>query len=336
MTREKMAGYGMMKSVLYLTCSAVLLAAIPALAQTAGTAAEVETLIKSAPPLGAGAFTLGMPRDQALAKLKSGGLLNDPNAQPEIGINFRQLPNQTMFGGSFGTTTPGAPQGMEQVYLLYTTYPSSPAVSGIVRRVIYNPSNAPNVTNTLAALKAKYGAAGVTVDQNVMSWFFDRSGQPLSAGDAQKLKQAACVDASNTGFIGGAGVADQYLGGQARTDFLGQKIASGYVVTHGGIDGERRSANPLNPVCLDVTYVHAIFDIRKPSNSAGFGDNDNVQSAGDWSRVGNDIVANLTVYIMDAPLDYAATEASRAAVLDGGAQQEQQQMNAAKQNTPDL
>ena len=42
------------QSALYLTCSAALLAALPALAQTAGTAAQVESLIKSAPPLGAG------------------------------------------------------------------------------------------------------------------------------------------------------------------------------------------------------------------------------------------------------------------------------------------
>ena len=324
------------KSVLRLTCSAALLAAIPALAQTAGTAAEVESLIKSAPPLGAGAFTLGMSRDQALAKLKSSGLLNDRFAEPEIGVNFRQLPNQTMFGGSFGTTAQGAPQGTESVYLLYTTYPTRPAVSGIVRRVIYNPSNAPNVTNTIAALKAKYGAGSVTQEYNVMSWFFDRSGHPLSASDAQKLKQASCLDASNTGFIGAARVADQYLGGQARKEFLGQKIASGYVITHGGIDGQRASANPLNPACLGVTYVHAIFYVRKPNNRAGFGDNDDIQNAGDWSRFGNDLVSNLTVYIMDAPLDYAASEASRAAVLGGGAQQEQQQMNNAKKNTPNL
>jgi hypothetical protein len=324
------------KSILCFSSAFLLAAALPALAQTAGTVAEVDALIKSAPPLGAGAFTLGMSRDQALAKLKSSGLLNDRFAEPEVGVNFRQLPNQTMFGGSFGTTAQGAPQGFEQVYLLYTTYPTRPAVSGIVRRVGYNPSNAPNVSNTVAALKAKYGAGSVTQEYNVMSWFFDRAGHPLSASDAQKLKQASCLDASNTGFIGAPRVADQYLAGQARREYLGQKIASGYVITHGGIDGERRSANPLNPVCLGVTYVHAIFYVRKPNNRAGFGDSDNIQNAADWSRVGNDLVSNLTVYIVDAPLDYAASEASRAAVLGGGAQQEQQQMNNAKKNTPNL
>lgn len=323
------------KSILYPLSVFLLAVAMPALAQTAGTASDVDALIKSAPPLGAGAFTLGMPRDQALAKLKSSGLLNDRFAEPEIGVNFRQLPNQTMFGGSFGTTHTGE-QGFEQVYLLYTTYPAPPAVSGIVRRVVYNPSNAPNVANTVAALKEKYGAGAVTQDYNVMSWFFDRSGHPLPASEAQKLKQASCVDASNTGFIGAAGVADQYLAGQARREYLGQKIASGYVPTRGGIDGLRRSANPLNPACLGVTYVHAIFYVRKPNNRAGFGDNDNIQNAGDWSRFGNDLVSNLTVYIMDVPLDYAASEASRAAVLGGGAQQQQQQMNNAKKNTPNL
>jgi hypothetical protein len=324
------------KSILCLSSAFLLAAAIPVLAQTAGTAAQVETLIKAAPPLGAGAFTLGMPRDQALAKLKSSGLLNDRNAEPEIGVNFRQLPNQTMFGGSFGTTQPGAPQGTEQVYLLYTTYPTRPVVSGIVRSVIYNPSNAPNVTNTVSALKAKYGAASVTLDYNVMTWVFDRSGHPLSPGDVQKLKQARCLEASTDGFIGAAHVADQYLGGQARKNYLGQKIASGYVPSHGGINDRGSTGTPLNPVCLGVTYVHAIFYVRKPSNRAGFGDNDNVQNAGDWSRFGNDLVSNLTVYIMDAPLDYAASEASRAAVLGGGAQQEQQQMNNAAKNAPKL
>jgi hypothetical protein len=43
------------KSALYLTCSAALLAAIPALAQTGAGSSQVESLIKSAPPLGGGA-----------------------------------------------------------------------------------------------------------------------------------------------------------------------------------------------------------------------------------------------------------------------------------------
>jgi hypothetical protein len=328
-----------MRAALPIVWSATLLAALPASAQSSGgsgTAAQAAALAKSAPPLSAGSFTLGMPREQAIAKLKASGLLNNSLSQPEVGVNFRQLPNQTMFGGSFGTTQPGAPQGSEQVYLLYTTYPTRPVVSGIVRSVFYNPSNAPNVTNTVAALKAKYGTASVTQEYNVMSWFFDRSGRPLSPAAAQKLKQARCLETSTDGFTGAPRVADQYLGGQARKDYLGQKIASGYVASHGGINDRGSTGSPLDPICLGVAYVHAIFYVRKPSNRAGFGDNDDIQNPGDWSRFGNDLVSNLTVYIMDAPLDYAASEASRAAVLGGGARQEQQQMNAAKRNSPNL
>lgn len=324
------------KSVMYMIVATTLLAALPVGAASPADASP-DALIKSVPALSAGPFSLGMPRDAAVAKLKAEGLLNHQYAQPEIGFNFRSLPNQTFFGGSYGTTGYG-PQGWQSVFLMYTTFPTQPVVSGIVRSVAYGVSDAPNVTNTIAALKAKYGDAPMTPEGNTLSWLFDRSGHPLSASATKTLMQRACLNGSTSGFIGAPSNGPRLTADTPvfRQDVLGRKIARGYVATGGGVENATDGGDNRRAPCADAVYVSAYVSVMEPGRAAGFGEPVNVQSAADWSRVGNDLVQSVQVYILDAPLDQAASVASREAVLGGGAQRQQQQMKGASKNKPNL
>lgn len=324
------------KSAMYTILATTLLAALPAGAATPADA-SADALIKSVPALSAGPFSLGMPRDAAVAKLKAEGLLNHQYAQPEIGFNFRSLPNQTFFGGSYGTTGPG-PQGWQSVFLMYTTFPTQPVVTGIVRALAYGVSSAPNLANTVAALKAKYGDAPVTPEANTLVWLFDRSGHPLPVGAAKKLMQLACLDGSTSGFIGAPSNAARLTADTPvfRQDVLGRKIARGYVATGGGVENATDGGDNRRAPCAEVVYVSATVGVREPGRAADFGEPVSVQTAADWSRMGNDLVQGVQVYILDAPLDHAASVASREAVLGSGAQHQQQQMKGASKNKPSL
>lgn len=318
------------------TVAAALTALLPLVAHAAP--GDVDALIKSAPRLAAGEYYLGMPRDEAMAKLKAKGLLDSRDAQPSVGFHFKQLPGHDFLAGSFGTTglTGLAPNGSENVTLVYTMYPSPEVVTAVSRYVRYVVANAPNAANTLAALRAKYGHENA-YDLNDLIWLFDVSGHPLSAAEVQKVRQAYCL---NTGyFVGGRDGSGAY--GPTLEERLGWKIGVGYAKSRGGMNSptNSNSQGPVNDACLHVIYLHAIFNygVLKPGSTGAFSnEGDSPKSPADWARVGNDLVPELTIYIYDAPLDYAASEASRGAVLAGGAQHEQQQQNAAKKNKPNL
>lgn len=211
-------------------------------------------------------------------------------------------------------------------------YPSPAVVTALSRTTGYTVATAPNVANTIAALRAKYGHENDT-HGSVLTWLFDESGHLLPAAEVQRVKQANCMYFATHAFIGGAEWGFQSTYRFIEKESLGDKIAKGYLETY---DGSWPQGSSAPDICLGVIYLHAAFMSRQPNNQAGFGDQDNPQGAKDWPAIGSHPVSSLMVYIYDAPLDYAASEASRAAVLAGGAQHEQQQQDAAKKNKPSL
>lgn len=321
-----------MRATLRIALSSLMLVAIQARAQevpnfpgTPGTLAQAEAVLKAAPPLSTGNYRLGMAADDAVAQLKKDGLLENPFARAQIGIQFRQLPDHALIGAAFGTRTGKDGGRLETVGLMFTMYPNSPVVAAVTRQTRYeSPATAPNVANTLAALRKKYGPESGTFGQNTLSWLFDYQGRPLSASQMALLQKGQCA-------VIGPGLYEP--DNITKKDVFGTKIAAGYVESDGGVnDHVNRDA-----ACFRVIHLDAIMNITKPSGAAGFsGDYAYVLKQADWASISNDLVQVLTIAIKDTALDYAASLATRSAVLSGGQQNQQQQIDAAKQNVPKL
>lgn len=76
---------------------------------------------------------MGMPKDEAVAKMKADGMFNDGTGiRPSIGFKFEQLPDHPFIGGSYDVRKMQSGD-REFVGLLFTTYPNEPVVSGISR-----------------------------------------------------------------------------------------------------------------------------------------------------------------------------------------------------------
>lgn len=289
-----------------------------------GTPEGTAALIKTTPKLSAGDFTLGMPKDQAVAKMKADGLLNGGvGVRSSIGFKFEQLPNHPLIGGAYGSKSDKSGGG-EDVGLLFTMYPNPPVVSGISRNLRFTPDTAPNVSNTLAALRKKYGPESGTGDtnSNTIYWVFDYEGHALSKGQLAELKKAGCLLRS-----AGAGGGNSAMN-IVSSDDMGGKISKGYHKMNNAF---------TSPACFSTVRIDALLKIRTPrGGNLGWGDSAWVSKAADWARVADDLVTNLLVTIKDTPLDYSASTVSRNTVLRGGEAERQRERNAAAKNKPKL
>jgi hypothetical protein len=311
----------------FTIASAALLAPVmPAMAAStipvpanSGTVEGTAALIKAPPKLGAGPFTLGMSADQAVARMKADGMFKGGITNPSFGFTFAQLPNHPLIGGAYGARDVQA--GSEQVGVLFTMYPNEPVVSGISRNLSFTPATAPNVGNTLAELRKKYGPESGS-NSNGLYWLFDYQGQPLSGGQLAELKKSRCL-VNGPGAGGGIDAVNI-----VDTQRMSGKISNGYVKMNGG----------LPSACFGTVRVDVQVTISQPSGTQnGFsGKGVYMSKAEDWARASDDVVEKLLVTIRDTPLDYSASTVSRNTVLNGGAAEQQKKRDAAKQRKPSL
>jgi hypothetical protein len=298
-----------------------------------GTAEGTDALIKNVPKLGAGAFTLGMPADEAVAKMKADGMFNGGvGVRSSIGFKFSQLPDHPLIGGAYGVKNP-PPTAGEDVGLLFTMYPSKPVVAGIGRNLRFTPDTAPSVGNTVAELRKKYGPESGT-GMNLLYWVFDYQGHPLSKGQMAELEKYSCL---LTGSAAGGGDSAMHI---VDTDWMGGKIERGYAGylarTHSNADA--KSERSASPACLSTVRVDAYFTMREANGTKGAWSGKSLfpEKAADWARAANAVVASLNVTVRDIPLDYSASTVSRNAVLNGGAAEQQRQRDAAQTRKPSL
>jgi hypothetical protein len=292
----------------FTIASAALLACVtPAMAAgstipvpaNSGTVEGTAALIKAPPKLGAGPFTLGMPADEAVAKMKADGMFNGGITNPSVGFEFKQLPGHPLIGGAIGGRSVSS--GGESVTLGFTMYPNQPVVSGILRGLSFTPAAAPSVSNTLAALRKKYGPESGMTLANGLYWLFDYQGHPLSKGQMAELRKAKCL-AGGVGSIGPSAL----------------KISEGYD------KGQNRLA------CYNTVRVDADIQISDPSKSSG--PPITVSNAAEWARAASDRVDQLQVTIMNTPLDYSASMVTRTTVLNGGAALAQEKRDEVKKH----
>jgi len=288
-----------------------------------GTVEGTAALIKAPPKLGAGSFTLGMPADEAVARMKADGMTNR-GAGLTIGFTFDQLPDHPLIGGAAAARN--VPSGAESVGLLFTMYPNPPVVSGISRTLNFTPQTAPNVGNTLAALHKKYGPESAS-HATTLYWIFDYQGHPLSREQLAEAKKIGCPT--------GGPAAD---GGDSAYNIVDKawmsgKISRGYAeYPSGGL-----AAPSAFLPCFSTVRVVAYLKINQPGSRRGaWGNTVSISKPGDWERASNALVENLTVTINDIPLDYSASTVSRNTVLNGGATQQQKQRDAAEKRKPSL
>lgn len=304
----------------FVIASATLLAAMtPAVAggSTIPVAADMGTvegtaaLIKAPPKLGAGSFTLGMPADEAVARMKADGMFHGGLTSPSIGFTFEQLPDHPLVGGARGDRK--VQSGGEGVGVQFTMYPNQPVVSGIVRSLGFTPATAPNVGNTLAALRKKYGPESGTYI-NALYWLFDYQGRALSGEQIAELKKSHCLTS------GPGAVADP--------EKMSLKISEGYAEMNVG----------RVPACFNTVRVDVHINVSEPSSTQdGFSGNGvYLSKAEDWARASTDVVESLTVTIKNIPLDYSASIVSRNTVLNGGAAEQQKKRDAAEKRKPSL
>jgi hypothetical protein len=291
---------------------------------TLGAPAQVETVRQGAPALTTGNYRLGMPADQAVDQLKKDGLLSDGFARPQIGIQFRQLPDHPLIGAAFGRRQLKSGVVPETIGLMFTMYPNTPVVAAVSRRTQYEtPAEAPNVANTLAALRKKYGAESGTFQQNRLTWLFDYRGHALPAAQVARLQQLSCA-------VPVGGLTAQNL---TSKDVMGQKIADGYIESDSGL----RNGAMHDPACFRIIRIDAYLEITQPGGAAGFsGEYGYANDAAGWAPLSNDLVQVLTVAIQDLALDYSASVLTRNTVLAGGEQNAQKQSQEASKNSPKL
>ncbi|MCZ2102985.1 MAG: hypothetical protein LC137_01235 [Burkholderiales bacterium] len=296
-----------------------------------GTAEGTAALIQNVPKLGAGPFALGMPADEAVARMKADGMFNGGvGVRPSIGFKFSQLPDHPLVGGSYGARK--LPDGSgENVGLLFTMYPSKPVVAGVSRGLSFTPETAPSVGNTVAELRKKYGPESGT-GTNLLYWVFDYQGHPLSKAQMAELEKNSCL--SHGSAAGGR------AGGIVDTDWMGGKIERGYVEYLARIHSnpDPKSERSANPACLSTVRVDADFEMREPGGTQGAWGSKSLfpEKAADWARAANAVVESLGVTVLDIPLDYSASTVSRNAVLSGGAAEQQRQRDAAGTRKPSL
>jgi hypothetical protein len=298
-----------------------------------GTAEGTDALIKNVPKLGAGPYTLGMPADEAGAKMKADGMFNGGvGVRSSIGFKFQQLPDHPLIGGAYGVKNP-PPAGGEDVGLLFTMYPSKPVVAGISRNLRFTPDTAPSVGNTVAELRKKYGPESGT-DTSSLYWLFDYQGHPLSKGQMAELEKDTCL------AIGSAAGGGDKAMNIVDTDWMGGKIERGYAGYLARIhsNADPRSERSASPACLSTVRVDAYLTMSEPSGTkTGWSGNDiHPEKAADWARAASAVVESLLVTVRDIPLDYSAATVSRNTVLNGGAAEQQKKRDEAATRKPSL
>jgi len=277
-----------------------------------GTKAAVATLMKTIPPLSAGDFTLGMPADAALAKMKEVGLNPEPGNRQNFYFQIRQVPDVTYLGGARGT------KDGEQLDLNFTMYPNEAVVTSIRRFIQMDQAAAPTLGTTLDALRKKYGTETFKEGHEMTAyWFFDYQGHPLTAQQYQQLNRLGCAVDGSTSFHAETYMADGQAG----------KVAEGIKLD----DYDRHSFN--TEPCYSAVVVRAqIIAVDAHTGTTAFADHDgwNTNSA-------TAVVTSLGVTISDLPLDASAAIVSHNLAIGNDEAQRQREIEAAgKRKAPTL
>jgi hypothetical protein len=267
-----------------------------------GTPEGTAAILKAAPSIDAGGFHLGMPADEAIARLKSRKMLTNPRHEPGIGVwtfRIRQVPDHDFVGGAMGEVD------NERVGLNFTMYPNPPVVSAVERSLSFARDKAPTVRNTLEALHKKYGPETLShLHMNTLIWLFDYQGHPLSKAQVETLERSksACPQLTSNILF----------------ESIGYKNDSSERITQGIGDKAR-------PGCFGLVSVKATLG-GESVDPGGMTSADK-----GWDSISDVLVTSLSVYIFDIPLEYSASEVSRNLALHNGEVERQKEINAAQQ-----
>lgn len=281
--------------------------AIP-LAPKSGTPEGTAALLKEMPDISVSEFKLGMPADDAIAKMKALGYKNVPGNSGNFYFKVRQVPDQTYLGGAAGS------KGNEQLRLDFTMYPNKPVVSGITRMLPIDPATAPTVNTMLAALRDKYGPESFKEGHQLyIYWFYDHAGHPLSATQYKELQRLGCAgDHLNTGS------GNRFAIGSP--DLQAKKVTQGYQMS-----SLKYHSSDTEP-CFDVIAVQASLDAQDPHTHATA----DVDYGGGWDKIGGNIVTYVTVTASNEALDFSASTVSHNLAIHYDEMQRQKQEEAAK------
>jgi len=307
-----------LKAVLFASCSGVVLMPFSALAagpalnvplvKDSGTLSTTSSLIKDIPPLSAGDFSLGMPADKAIALMKSKGM-QMPNDSWNSGFRITQIPGHDLVGGAHGKMD--ATKGREDVYLRFTTYPSTPVVDQISRSIDTPVGQEPTVSTLLAALRKKYGPETVRSGENLhmangydtVYWYFDYKGRPLkqALGSKKALDHYLYFCSANHGINDGLTMFRQ--GYRIEGNFPGTKLS--------------------RHICYDTIVV-----IAKLSSADPYRNLNKVT----WAQNGDVPVRTVSVTITDKALDASAINTTRNLALHNQQIEQQKKLDANKKH----
>ena len=307
-----------LRAVLFASCSGVVFmpfsarAAAPTLnvplVKDSGTLATTSSLIKDIPPLSAGDFSLGMPVDKAIALMKSKGM-QMPGDNWNSAFRVSQIPGHDLVSGAHGKMD--ATKGREEVYLRFTTYPSTSVVDQISRSIDTPVGQEPTVSTLLAALRKKYGPETVRSGENVHMgrgydtayWFYDYKGQPLqkSLGSKKALDRYLYFCADNHGISDGLTMFRQ--GYRIEGNFPGTKVS--------------------RHICYDTIVITAKLSGADPYRNL---------NKVTWEQNGDVPVRTVSVTITDKALDASAINTTRNLALHNQQIEQQKKLDAAKKH----
>lgn len=264
-----------------------------------GTSKGTEAILKTTPTLSAGAFYIGMPADDAIAKMKSLGIFRQNTDHPDTpSFKVAQVPGHTFIGFASGGRPAGT--GNEWVQLNFTMYPNQRVVSAI-RRTLDMEKAEPTVANTVAALRKKYGPEiDSEMTSRLLYWAFDYQGHRLSKAQWAKLK-----------YFGGLATTAGFSGPVIQPD---AKVTTGYPVD--------------SP---DYHDAHSVVNYSAIVVRASISSKNWHAANASWDSVASDLVPNLVVAIWDAPLDFSASTVSHDLAVHHAEIEKQNELRAAKQ-----
>jgi hypothetical protein len=273
-----------------------------------GTAEGTNAIIKAAPKLSAGDFTLGMPADEAIAKMKAMGMLQGDESYANRYFSMAHIPDHPLLGSVSGAND------KEHIDLSLTMYPSAPAVSGIRRVTQFAEGTWPTVETTLAALRKKYGPeTNKDAHDNALYWLFDYQGHKLNAAQYGILSRDNCQeDEPNIRFAIG------------ETD-VGRRVSEGVPV------GPPGSRSVGSAECMNVIVMKAVIGV------VDAGSHMNLTADQGWDKINGSLVRGLDVFISDLPMYVSSITATRNLELGIVGAARQKELDAAKtRKAPDL
>jgi hypothetical protein len=278
------------------------------LVNDSGTLAATSSLINDIPPLSAGDFSLGMPADKAIALMKSKDM-QMPNETWNNAFQISQIPGHELVGGAHGKSD--AAKGREEVYLRFTTYPSTPVVVQISRSIDTPVGKEPTVSTLLTALRKKYGPETARSGENIhlgrgydtVYWLYDYKGQPLTKtlGSEKALDKYLYFCADNHGINDGLTMFRQ--GYRIEGNFPGTKVS--------------------RHICYDTIVITAKLSSADPYRNL---------NKVTWAQNGDVPVRTVSVTITDKALDASAINTTRNLALHNQQIEQKKKLDATRKN----